>query len=65
MDKRNRKIKIRKQRTNVGKYSIVNRTIKRMNQLPAGLLAFFPYKINTFRKWVENAVTNKGNSDRE
>ena len=31
-------------------------------QLPAGLLASFPCKLNTFRKRVKNAVTDKGNS---
>ena len=35
----NRKIRTRKQRTDVGKYSFVNRTIQNWNQLPAGLLA--------------------------
>jgi hypothetical protein len=30
------------------------------NQLPASLLASFPWKLNTFRKWVKNEVTNKG-----
>ena len=62
-DDHNRKIKIRKQRTDVRKYSIVNKTIKSSNQLHAGLLASFPYKINTLRKWVENVLTSKGNSD--
>jgi hypothetical protein len=28
--------------------------------LPAGLLASFPCKLNTFRKRVKNAVTGKG-----
>jgi hypothetical protein len=39
-----RKIKIRKQGTDVGKYSFVNRTIEDWNLLPAGLLVPFPYK---------------------
>jgi len=56
----NRKIRTRKLRTDVGKYSFVNRTIKSWNQLPAGLLASFPCKLNTFRKRVKNAVTSKG-----
>jgi hypothetical protein len=56
----NRKIRTRKQRTDVGKYSFVNRTIKNWNQLPANLLASFPCKINTFRKRVKNEVTGKG-----
>jgi len=38
----NRKIRITKQRTDVGKYSFVNRTIISWNQLPASLLASFP-----------------------
>ena len=56
----NRKIRTRKQRTDVGKYSFVNRTINSWNQLPAGLLAHFLCKANTFRKSVKNVITNKG-----
>ena len=56
----NRKIRTRKQRTDVGKYSFVNRTVKNWNQLPAGLLASFLCKLNTFRKRVKNVVTSKG-----
>ena len=37
-----------------------NRTIKSQNLLPAGLLASFPCKLNTFRKRVKNVVTRKG-----
>ena len=59
-DGHNLKIRTRKQRTDVGKYSFVNRTIKSWNQLPAGLLASFPCKLNTFRKRTKNIVTNKG-----
>jgi len=40
-DDHNWKIRTRKQRTEVGKYSFVNMTIKSWNQLPAGLLASF------------------------
>jgi hypothetical protein len=36
-------------------------TNKSWNQLPAGLLAFFHCKLNTFRKRVKNVVTSKGN----
>jgi hypothetical protein len=43
-------IRTRKQRTDVGKYSSVNRTIMCWNQLPAGLLVSFPCKVNTFIK---------------
>ena len=56
----NRKIRNRKQRTDVGKYSFVNRTVRSWNQLPASLLASFPCKVNTFRKRVKNVVTSKG-----
>ena len=56
----NWKIRTRKQRTDVCKYSFVNRTIKSWNQLPAGLLTSFPCKLNTFRKRVKNVVTSPG-----
>jgi len=46
-------------RTYVGTYSFVNWTIKSLNQLPAGLLASFPYKLNMFRKRVKNVVTSQ------
>jgi hypothetical protein len=59
---RNRKIRTRKHRTDVGKHSFVNRTIKNCNQLPADLLASFPCKLSTFRKRVKKVVTSKGNS---
>jgi hypothetical protein len=38
----NRKIRTKKHRTGIGKYSFVNRTIINWNQLPADLLASFP-----------------------
>jgi hypothetical protein len=53
-----RKIKYRKQRTDIGKYSFVNRTIKIWNQLPAEVLGTFPCKPNTFRKRVRKAIIN-------
>ena len=56
----NRKIRTRIQRTDVVKYSFINRTIKSWNQLPASSLASFPCKLNTFRKTVKNVVTSKG-----
>ena len=59
-DDHNGKIRTRKQRTEVGKYCFTNRTIKSYNQLPAGLLASFPCKLNKFRKRVKNVVTSKG-----
>jgi len=56
----NWKIRTRKQRIDVGKFSFINRTINSCNQLPASLLASFPCKLNTFRKRVKNVVTSKG-----
>jgi hypothetical protein len=56
----NRKMRTRKQRTDVGVYSFVNRPIKSWNQLPAGLLASFVCEINVFRKRVKNVVISKG-----
>jgi hypothetical protein len=55
----NRKTRTRKQRTDIGKHSFVNRTIINWNQLSADLLASFPCNLNTFRKRVRKAVTNK------
>jgi hypothetical protein len=48
----------RKQRTDVGKYSFVNRTIQSWNQLPAGLLASLPCSLSTFRKRVKKTITS-------
>jgi hypothetical protein len=59
-DDHNQKIRIREQRTDVGKCSFVNRTIKTWNQLPAGLLASFVSKLNAFRKRFKNLVISKG-----
>jgi len=59
-DDYNRKIRTMKRRTDIGKYSFVNRTIKRWNQLAAGLLASFPCKLDTFIKKVKNVVTSNG-----
>jgi hypothetical protein len=58
-DDHGRKIRSRKQRTDVGKYFFVNTTIKDWNSLPAGVLASFPCKLNTFRKRVRESVTSK------
>jgi len=50
------KIRDRKQRTDIGKYSFVNRTIKNWNQLPENALGTFPCKPTIFRKRVRKAV---------
>jgi len=52
------KIKDRKQRTNIGKYSFVNRTIKTWNQLRAKALGTFPCKPKIFRNRVRKAIIN-------
>jgi len=53
-----RKIRDRKQRTDYGKYSVVNRTIKNWNQLPAEALEAFPCKPKIFRKRVRKVIIN-------
>jgi hypothetical protein len=53
-----RKIRGRKQRKDIGKYSFVNRTINNWNQLPAEALGTFPCKPNIFRKSVREATIN-------
>ena len=53
-----RKIRDRKQRKDIGKYSFVNRTIKNWNQLPAEALGAFPCKPKIFRNRVRKAVIN-------
>jgi hypothetical protein len=44
------KIRRRRQRKDVGKYSFVNRTIQLWNQLPADVLEALPCKQITFKK---------------
>ena len=53
-----RKIRDRKQRTDIGKYSFVNRTIENGNQLPAEALVTFHCKPKIFRKIVRKAIIN-------
>jgi hypothetical protein len=57
-DDHSRKIRIRKQRTDVGKYSFVNRTLKSWNKLPPSVLATFPCKLSTFKKRVKKVITS-------
>jgi len=52
------KIRDRKQRMDIGKYSFVNRTIKNWNQLPAEEFGTFPCKPKIFRKRVRKAFIN-------
>jgi hypothetical protein len=51
-DDHDRKIRSTKQRTDIGKYSFVNRTIKLWYNLPAEALVTFPCKPHIFRKRV-------------
>jgi len=51
-----RKIMDRKQRTDIGKYSFVNRTINNWNRLPAEALGTVPCIPYIFRKSVRKAI---------
>ena len=51
-----RKIKRRRQRTDIGKYSFVNRNIQLWNQLPAEVLGILPCKPITFKKRVRKVI---------
>ena len=57
-DDHDRKIRARKQRTYIGKYSFANRAIKLWNQLPAETLATFACKSHSFRKRVRKVITS-------
>ena len=51
-----RKIRDRKQRTDIGKYSFANRTIKNWNQLTAEALGTLPSKPKIFRQRIRKAI---------
>jgi hypothetical protein len=53
-----RKIRDRKQRTDIEKYSFVNRTIKNWKQQPAEAFGTFPCKAKIFRNRVRKAIIN-------
>jgi len=53
-----RKIRDRKQRTDIGKYSFVNRTVKNWNQLSAETLGTFTCKPKIFSNRVRKAIIN-------
>jgi hypothetical protein len=50
------KIKNRWQRTDIGKYSFVNGTIRLWNRLPAEILRTLPCKPSAFRKRVRKMI---------
>ena len=58
-DDHGRKIMARKQRTDIGKYWFVNRTIKLWNQLPAVAIATFSCKSHITRKRVRKVIISK------
>jgi hypothetical protein len=51
-----RKVRSRRQKTDIGKYSFVNRTIQDWNQLPAEVLGTLPCKPNTLKKRARKAI---------
>ena len=50
------KIRSRRQRMDIGKYSFVNKTIQDWNQLPAEVLGTLPCKLKTLKKRVRKAI---------
>jgi hypothetical protein len=46
----------RKQKTDIGKYSFVNRTIQLWNQLPEDASGTLSYKSSNFRKRVRKVI---------
>jgi hypothetical protein len=51
-----RKIRSRKQKTDIGKYSYANITIQLWNQLPADVLGTLSCKPSNFRKSVRKVI---------
>jgi hypothetical protein len=58
-DDHDRKLRAKKQRGDIGKYSFVNGTIRRWNQLPADAVATFPCKLHIFGKRVRKVSEEK------
>ena len=50
------KIRNRRQRTDIGIYSFVNRTIRLWNRLPAAILGSLPCKPSAFRKRIRIVI---------
>jgi len=50
------KIRSRKQRTDIRKYSFVNRTIQIWKRLPAEILGTLPCKANDFRERIMRVI---------
>jgi len=58
-DDHNHNTRARKQKTEIGKLSFVNRMTKLWNQLPAQALATFPCKSLIFRKRVRKVIISE------
>ena len=56
----NWKIRARKQRTDIGKYSFVNRIITGWNQLPVGTIRTTHCKMHIFKTRVRKVKTSEG-----
>ena len=54
------KIRARKQRTDIGKYSFVNRSITDWNQLPEGAIGTSHGKTQIFKSRVRKVKTSEG-----
>jgi hypothetical protein len=54
----NRKIRSKKQKTDIGKYSFVNRTIQLWNQLPEDVLGTLSCNPSNFRKRVRKVIND-------
>jgi hypothetical protein len=55
----NWKIRVRKQRTNIGKYYFVNRIVTEWNQLTEGELGALTCITYSFRKRVRKVITSE------
>ena len=53
----NHKIRNKRQKTDIGKYSFVNRTIEHWNQLPAEVLDPLPCNLTIFRKRIRKVIS--------
>jgi hypothetical protein len=54
------KIRARKQRTDIGKYSIVNRTFTDWNKLPEGAIGTFHGKMHISKTRIRKVKTSEG-----
>jgi hypothetical protein len=54
------KIRVRKQRTDIGKYSFVNRSITDWNKLPEGAIGTFKGKTRIYQTRVRKVKTIEG-----